>query len=249
MTTTETIDTGIRAGQVGIIHVRVGEADRAAAFFGELFGWQSDPYRDEAFTAHYVINTTILTVLTDDPQAPPVRLFFPVANVAGAVGQVEELGGRVVESELSDGGGWARVEDDQGVPLGVWRPGDSRYGDHTPTARATGEVGYLTIGVPDTARGRAFYSGLLGWRFDPPQPNDYHHVSSTELPLGIVRQDSPSVELYFRIRDLEAMTARVRELGGDVEPTTESPSGLGAVCTDDQGTTFNLWQPAPGYGG
>ena len=43
------------------------------------------------------------------------------------------------------------------------------------------------------------------------------------------------------------MAARVRELGGKADEIFKSDSGSGAVCSDDQGTEFSLWQAAPGY--
>src|SRR5438105_7134287 len=112
----------LTTGQLGIVHLRVADADRAYAFFHGLLDWQSEPFR-EGFTAHYIVNTRRLTVLTDDPDAPPVRLFFPMNDVARGVELVTELGGRVDNQEVAaDGGGWARVRDSQGIPLGLWRP-------------------------------------------------------------------------------------------------------------------------------
>src|SRR5205807_3658825 len=123
----------------------VPDADRAFAFFRGLLGWDSERHDEQGFTAHYVVNTSVLTVLTDDPQAPPVRLFFPVTDLDAAVRQVEALGGAVDETD----GEWARVNDGQGTPLGVWRP-TGRYGDHAEGAiPPSGEVGYITLHVPD----------------------------------------------------------------------------------------------------
>ena len=52
--------------------------------------------------------------------------------------------------------------------------------------------------------------------------------------------------LYFRVDDIATYTARVRELGGEVVSETTYDSGPNAVCRDDQGREFQLWQPAPG---
>ena len=38
--------------------------------------------------------------------------------------------------------------------------------------------------------------------------------------------------------------ARARRQGGEI---TQSESGLGCLCHDDQGVPFHLWQPAPGF--
>jgi hypothetical protein len=234
-------------GQVGIIHIRVADADRAVGFFSQLFGWEADPFRG-AYTAHYVVNSSILTVLSDDPSLPPVLLFFPVSDVAAAVRRAEELGGRVVSSEITDGGGWARVADDQGMVLGLWRPGDGRRGS-PPTREPTGEVGYLTLDMPDTVRGRAFYSEMFGWRFDESGTSDGAHVTNTDLPLGIHRTEAAQgVHLFFRVADLDAAAARVRDLGGHSgEPQVAGAAGSSAECSTDLGDAFTLWQPAPGY--
>ena len=53
--------------------------------------------------------------------------------------------------------------------------------------------------------------------------------------------------LYFRVDDIHDACTRVRELGGHAAIPSESPSGLSAIVADDQGVSFSLWQPAPGY--
>ena len=47
--------------------------------------------------------------------------------------------------------------------------------------------------------------------------------------------------------DIHTACARVTELGGRAAVPAESPSGLSVVVSDDQGVSFSLWQPAPGY--
>lgn len=116
-----------------------------------------------------------------------------------------------------------------------------------------GELGYWTLNVPDVARGRAFYGALLGWAVDEPGPDSsgahtYAHVDNTRVPMGL--HDDPGAgpqTLYYRVDDLAVMTARVRELGGEVLEVHEYASGGNAICRDDQGVEFQLWQPAPGY--
>jgi uncharacterized glyoxalase superfamily protein PhnB len=115
------------------------------------------------------------------------------------------------------------------------------------------EVGYYTFSVPDVARGVAFYGGLFGWAFEPTRDASdgahlYAHAGNTRLPAGIT--DDTSVEgptLYYRVDDLDAMLERVVALGGEVLERTDYASGGNAVCQDDQGVVFQLWQAAPGY--
>ena len=116
-------------------------------------------------------------------------------------------------------------------------------------ARSVVELGYFTIALPDTAAGSRFYGELFGWATEPGNAGDeYAHVANTKLPLGLTpgRADEPPV-LYFRVDDVAAYAARVRELGGEVITETVYESGPNATCRDDQGREFQLWQPAPGY--
>jgi hypothetical protein len=56
---------------------------------------------------------------------------------------------------------------------------------------------------------------------------------------------------YFSVDDINAGTARVKELGGEAGDSTPVPNmGWFAVCTDPHGNEFGLWQtdesaPAP----
>src|SRR3954471_11986907 len=169
MTTTDNLDTetigatSTAALQVGTIRIRANDPDRAFAFFGQLFGWQSERYQGDGYIDHHMVNTAIHLVLTNEPDAPPVRLFFGVDASAAMAARIEEIGGRIIDSELTDdGGGWARAEDDQGTPIGVYRP--RTYGPDRGPVVATelfNEVGYLTVNVADVERGQAFYGELL----------------------------------------------------------------------------------------
>lgn len=257
MTTTSTsTDTSTSArgdtrpsGQVGIVHIRVADADRAAAFFGALLDWDTSRAEDDRRIAHYVTNTSLLTVLTSDVSAPEVRLFFPFDDTSAAVADLEALGGGVDESELDGRDGWAFVHDDQGLPFGVWRPNDRYASEHAGDQRLPlGEVGYMTLQVPSADRAMAFYGSLLGWRFQDPRGADYHHVDGSDPSVGLYGgHDTPHIVWYVRCDDVRALVPRVAELGGEAGEIGESKSGLSATCTDDQGMTFHLWQPSAGY--
>ena len=107
-------------------------------------------------------------------------------------------------------------------------------------------LGYFTMPVADLTKGQRFYGALFGWTFEP--GDQYAHVGNTTPPGGLVRDAAESsAKVWFRVTDVRAAVARVRELGGSADEPRESPSGWSADCRDDQGTRFSLWQPAPGY--
>ena len=112
------------------------------------------------------------------------------------------------------------------------------------------EPGYLTLGVADVARARAFYGSLFGWQFDAsPGQSKYAHVNNTKLPMGIVQSAEGIASLFFRVEDIEAAVGQVLALGGAAEPPAASESGWSCACTDNQGSKFSLWQPSAAYAG
>ena len=143
----------------------------------------------------------------------------------------------------------ARASDD-GFETTIGAAPAAPEGPDTPI----GQLGYWTFAVPDVDRAAAFYGRLLGWSFEPARPGEvadghrYRHVSNTTVPMGVHDDTSaPPQVLYFRVDDLVAATARVRDLGGEVLDVTDHSSGGNAKCRDDQGVAFDLWKPAPGY--
>ena len=109
------------------------------------------------------------------------------------------------------------------------------------------ELGYFTLKVGDIARAQQFYGSLFGWEFDGGANGA--HVKNTRLPIGLSQGGPVSAPfLYFRVDNIDAAAMQLEELGGKVRERTQSPAGSMALCVDDQGTEFSLWQPAPGFG-
>ncbi len=53
--------------------------------------------------------------------------------------------------------------------------------------------------------------------------------------------------LNFRVDDLDAMLAQLREAGATVDEKVEEMAGIGRFgwATDPEGNRFELWEPAP----
>jgi predicted enzyme related to lactoylglutathione lyase len=109
------------------------------------------------------------------------------------------------------------------------------------------ELGYVTIPVPNVSRAKVFFETLFGWKFEVSGPGSAH-IGNTKLPFGFSTGGPTDYStLYFQVTDIKAMVAKVEALGGSVGKPQENPSGLIAICKDDQGTGFSLWQPAHGF--
>jgi uncharacterized glyoxalase superfamily protein PhnB len=112
--------------------------------------------------------------------------------------------------------------------------------------RRYGDIGYMTLNVPDAARARAFYGALFGWTLH--ESGEGFHVASITPPSGISGgHDEADITIYFRVDDIESTVQRVRDLGGEVLSTANYASGGNAECVDDQGLRFDLFRPRPGY--
>ena len=88
-----------------------------------------------------------------------------------------------------------------------------------------------------------FYAAVLQVPFASAHPGTWR-TEETRPPLGIRGGPAPEVQLSYRVDDIAAAVQRVRDAGGQAEEPERRAFGLSAECTDDQGTTFRLWQPA-----
>jgi hypothetical protein len=117
----------------------------------------------------------------------------------------------------------------------------------------SGELAFVEIGVDDVEKGRAFYEGLFGWKFETGSSGQGYVISMPNVGGGIHGGDSgASPYLFFEVDDIDAAVARVEELGGsvedvDVEGDEASIARFGRfkMCRDDQGSPFGLHQPPP----
>ena len=118
----------------------------------------------------------------------------------------------------------------------------------------SGELAFVEFGVDDVERGRVFYEGLFGWKFETGPSGGGYVVSIPNVGGGIHGNDRGAAPyLFFRVDDIDVAVERVHELGGtvddvDVEGDAESIALFGRfkMCKDDQGSPFGLHQaPLP----
>jgi predicted enzyme related to lactoylglutathione lyase len=118
-----------------------------------------------------------------------------------------------------------------------------------------GDVSFFELGVEDAERARAFYGALFTWEFEWVRGG--FSIAGSNVPGGVHGGDAgASPYVFFAVDDIEAATARVRELGGTVEELAEDGEdddelatrfGRFKLCRDDQGSPFGLHEPpAPG---
>ncbi len=123
----ETVDLGGRAatpepsGQapgLGYFTVNAPDGPRAAAFYGALLGWQTEP----GDHGYHVANISPPGGIDATAVEPGISIFLRVDDVAATAARVRDLGGTVLEEATYPSGGNASCLDDQGVPFQLWQP-------------------------------------------------------------------------------------------------------------------------------
>ncbi len=117
-----------------------------------------------------------------------------------------------------------------------------------------GEMSFLELGVEDVERGRAFWEGLFGWRFERGPSGAGWTIDTGGVPAGMHGGDPRAAPyVFFAVDDMDAALARVRALGGTVEEAEiegdeDSTARFGRfkLCRDDQGSPFGLHEPPRG---
>lgn len=125
---------------------------------------------------------------------------------------------------------------------------DSRPVIVEENAASEGDIVYASLWLPDTARGEAFYSAVMGWPVRGANPN-------VGMTAGVA---DPTLFLCHAVDDVYEGVARVRAAGGQADEPKQERFGIVADCTDNQGMRFALFHgprperrpvPKPGQGG
>ncbi|MDQ7802958.1 VOC family protein [Amycolatopsis sp. A133] len=115
--------------------------------------------------------------------------------------------------------------------------------------RVLGIGGYF-IRAADPAALGAWYRDCLG--LDTDEHGLWHPETGPtvfapfEAGTGYFGSPGQQTMLNFRVRDLDAMLAQLRERGADVAEDVQDMAGVGRFgwVTDPEGHRIELWQPA-----
>lgn len=241
----------LRHGDVVYSSVWVPDVERAAAFYTSVLGWRYAPI-SEPRSRHVEGLGQRIGMWGGEPHNT-MFLCFAVDDVSAAVDRVRAAGGRADEPTQEPFGLVAECTDDQGMRFAVYElPTGEAAAGTTGTAGTTGplrqgEICYLTIGVPDSGRARAFFGAVLGWTFRPGRVEDGWSVLAGGHEVNYMTgmhggEESTTVAPMYSVDDIDAAVERVRAAGGTATEPARQPYGITSDCTDDQGTHFYLGQ-------
>jgi uncharacterized protein len=159
------------------------DADAAAGFYSELFGWEAEDTMPAGIDGkHYICRLggrDVAAVASRPEVAPDVMrgrsageaeerpvsswtTYVWVDDVDGTVAKVREAGGSVAMDPFDalDGGRIAIIADPSGAALGIWQPGEHR-GAQLVNAPSAWAMSSLSADDPEGMK--RFYSEVFGW--------------------------------------------------------------------------------------
>jgi hypothetical protein len=244
--------------------MELGTTDQAAAkqFYSSLFGWTSNDYPMGPagdYTIFQLKGRDCGAAYTLDKEKlshgvpPHWMLYIGVENADESTKLAKELGANVLAGpfDVMDKGRMSVVQDPTGAHFCLWQKITS---GGVGIAGENNTFCWADLNVKDRAAAKAFYSGLLGWKFVTGPDKDestYWHIMNGEHGIG----GMPPVEfqppnapphwmLYYMVEDCDAAFAKATSLGaqGFVPPMAIEGAGRMAVLADPQGAVFALFK-------
>jgi predicted enzyme related to lactoylglutathione lyase len=232
----------IRHGDIGYTSLHVPDVEAATAFYSAVLGWQVAAGSLPA--SRQVEGLSLHAGLWGGQPHNTLFCAYAVEDAGAAVERIRAAGGTAGEPDDRPYGRLSDCVDDQGVAFAVYEPpgGTTDVGQAANGSRH-GDLAYVTMEVVDSARARAFYGSVLGWRFEAGRVADGWQVAGVAPMTGLSGGHAKSTIVpMYRVDDVEDAVERVRAAGGTAAQIERHPYGLTSTCTDDQGFRFYLGQ-------
>jgi predicted enzyme related to lactoylglutathione lyase len=238
------------------------DIDASVDFYTKLFGWtikDVDMGSGAPYKMIYVGEDGLGGFVGLDPnENVPSHwcAYVAVDDIDAAVNRSDAGGGKTVvpPTEIPNIGKFAMIADPQGAVIAAYQ---SASGDLGPEPEGHSPVNHFIweeMLAKDPAAAAAFYGELFGWttqEMDMGEMGIYRIQNRGEIPeAGIMAMPpdagGPPMWLsYVHVEDVDASTAKLKELGGKnfVEPMSIPNVGRMSVNADPTGTMIALYRP------
>ncbi len=230
------------------------DADRAQAFYVELFGWtvvdSGTPGVDYRLVLHG--GASIGAIMGPFEGAPPPtwRGYVTVDDTDASHAAAAASGAKtfVPPHDIPGVGRFAVIADPHGADLAILQPLPS-WTTPPDLLETAGGVGWHELSTRDIDAAWGFYAPLFQWqqgeRHDMGPMGEYLLFRASRLERDFGGFAGPCGETgwlyYFNVEALDPATAKVTALGGTVGMVHQVPGGTWiAHCTDPQGAKFAL---------
>ncbi len=237
----------------------------AVSFYRGLFGWDvneqpigpTEMYSMFQMRGRNVAAAYSMRAEERQHGVPPHwNSYVSVASADEAVKHAKDLGATVIAPpfDVMDAGRMAFLQDPTGATFAVWEP---KRHIGTQIQSEPGALCWTELSTRDTKTAETFYTQLFGWTPKHSAPDagmEYTEFSVQGRPsVGMmpmpvmVPPQVPAFWLpYFQVTDVDAMSAKSKQLGGNVTvPPTDIPNtGRFAILNDPSGAAFAVYTPA-----
>jgi len=231
------------------------DADEAASFYGELFGWESkegagDPEENGGYRMFMREDKQIagLMQINEEGQPPSWNTYISVSDADDVAEKVKDGGGEVLMGpiDVMDQGRMAYFFDPTGAAFGVWQAKEHKGAD---IVSEPGSVAWNQVNTRDPEKAGEFYKAVFGWESERIDTGgaDYWELQLDGAGVSgmfLMGDDFPADVpahwiVYFAVEDADAATEKAKEGGAQVraEPF-DNEAGRFAVLTDPQGAAF-----------
>ena len=231
------------------------DIDRSRAFYGDLFGWDSEAAGEEfgGYVTFTKDGVNVAGGMANNPGTGMPDLwttYLCVADVQAICDAATANGGGVMMPPMVVGpmGSMAVITDPGGAAIGLWQPGEHKgFG----AFEIPGTPSWFELHTRDYDACLAFYRAVFGWDFfavgDTPDfrysvPQGEGQIAgvmdaSDWLPDGVPAHWS----IYFEVEDVDKTLARAADLGGStMVPGEDTPYGRLATAVDPTGAVYKL---------
>jgi uncharacterized protein len=244
--------TSYTPGTFSWVDLQTSDQDAAKAFYADLLGWDYEEvpigdgttYSMAKLQGHSVAG---IGPLQGEGMPSHWNCYVTVADADASAGRAAELGATLLAEpfDVFEAGRMAVVADPSGGVVSFWQPGTSIGAE---VVNETGAMSWADLATTDAAAAQAFYSAVLGWRFQPmSEEPPYWVILNGERSQGGMTVPPPGVPSnwfpYFVVEDVEASGRAAQEVGGTpfLGPI-EVPGGLFTLIQDPQGAPFGILQ-------
>ncbi len=257
MPTRETAPTGAPCW----VDVMTSDVEGARAFYGQLFGWESEEPNEELagyfnFTKDGVRVAGGFRTMPGAAMPDVWSVYLATDDARSTVEAVKANGGQVISDamDVENLGTMAIVTDPGGAVIGMWQPGLHKgfgiFGQ-------PGAPSWWELFTRDYDRALDFYQTVFGWKTqamgDTPDFRYTIAVDGEQQFAGVMDASSFLPEgvpdhwsVYFGVDDADATMAQLEALGGSIRvPAEDTPYGRMATVADPFGAQFKIvTQPA-----
>jgi uncharacterized protein len=244
--------TSHKAGTISWTDLATTDPAAAKEFYGGLFGWEYDDLPAGEGVTYSMAKLGGRSAAAISPQQPDEaaagipphwNVYVTVDDVDATTGSVSEHGGNVLAGpfDVLEAGRMAVVADPAGAVVCLWQAGASIGAE---VVNEPGALAWADTATTDAEGAQAFYSAVLGWRFDQmSEEPPYWVIFNGERSNGGMTVPPPGVPPnwfpYFAVTDVDAAMAAAQEAGGQpFMGPIDVPNGRFALIQDPQGAAF-----------